>query len=124
MRILMFQVKDDRITTQQIREKLYNMPRARNIIAARKMSFIGKVVLSPAHSSAQLMLTTCSSHKRRRGDPYFTNKDALVKNMELIFERVDKIHIDFVVRTHGGLVQRSKQLVILGATHQMPTEFS
>ena len=44
--------------------------------------------------------------------------------MELIFERVDKIHIDFVVRTHGGLVQRSKQLVILGATHQMPTEFS
>ena len=94
LRISMFRVKDAKITTQQIREKLYNMPSAKDMIAARQMSFIGKVVRSPPQTPAHLMLTTYSSHKRRPGRSYFTNKDTLVKNLELLSERVEEVHVD------------------------------
>ena len=95
LKISMFQVKRERITNDQVRQRFYDIPCVENMIAARLLSFIGKAVQDPYPlQPTKLMLTTCCNNNRKRGRPYTTNKDTIVNCLELLFERVPEVAID------------------------------
>ncbi len=64
------------------------------MIAARQLGFLGKVVPGPHDTPARRMLTACCQHKRKRGRPYFHNKDVIVRNLLLLFARIPEVVID------------------------------
>ena len=92
-KISMFQVKRERITNDQVRQRFYDIPCVENMIAARLLSFIGKAVRDPSYplQPTKLMLTTCCNNNRKRGRPYTTNKDTIVNCLVLLFERVPEV---------------------------------
>ena len=64
------------------------------MIAARQMDFIGKVVRGDWSQPCKRLITACCSNKRLQGRPYYHNKDALVKNLKLLFANVQDVVID------------------------------
>ena len=72
----------------------YDIPCVKNMIAARQLGFIGKVVRGPFNHPARPMLTTCCQHKRNQGRPYLHKKDVIVHNLRLLFAKVPDILID------------------------------
>jgi len=89
----MSQVKEERIRNIHMRQKFYDIPRARNMIAARQMDFVGKMVRGPDRPTKS-MLTACCPNTRLPQRPQFHNKDALVKNLKLLFGQVHDVTID------------------------------
>ena len=94
LRITITQVQDERIRNEHVRRLFYDIPRVRNMIAARQLGFIGKVMRGPSHRPSQRMITACCSNKRLPGRPHFHNKDLLVKNLKLLFAQVNDVVID------------------------------
>ena len=88
------QVKEEHIKNVFVRQKFYDIPRVRNMIAARQMRFIGKVVRGPWSRPAKRMLTACCANIRLAQRPNFHNKDLLVKNLKLLFANVHDVDID------------------------------
>jgi hypothetical protein len=74
--------------------RCYDIPCIQNMIAARQLSFIGKVIRGPYDAPARHMLTACCQHKRKIGRPYLHNKDIIVRRLCLLFARVPKVVID------------------------------
>jgi len=72
----------------------YDIPRVRNMIAARQMDFIGKVVRGDWSQPAKRMITACCHNTRLAQRPHYHNKDSLVKNLKLLFAQVDDVEID------------------------------
>ena len=92
--INMTQVQEDRIRNDHVRQMFYDIPRVRNMIAARQMDFIGKVSRGDWSQPAKRMITACCANKRLAQRPNFHNKDALVKNLKLLFAPVSDVVID------------------------------
>ena len=90
----MTQVKDERITNEQIRKTFYSLPSVPHLIAARQLSFIGKVVRGPFDQPPKMLLTAWCDNKRKPGRPFLHNKDFIVKNLKLLFDKVDDVIID------------------------------
>ena len=73
----------------------YNIPNIRTTIAVRQLSFIGKAVRNDTPNlPTRLMITACCNHKRSSGRPQLHNKDTLVSNLQLMFERIEYVNID------------------------------
>ena len=94
LKVTITQVQEERIRNEHARKMFYDIPRVRNMIAARQMDFLGKVVRSSWLFPAKRMITACCSNKRLRGRPHYHNKDALVKNLKLLFANVPDVVID------------------------------
>ena len=92
--ISMTRVQEERIRNEHVRDMFYDIPRVRNMIAARQMDFIGKVIRGPWASPPKRMLTACCNNKRLACRPNHHNKDSLVKNLKLLFARVNEVVID------------------------------
>jgi hypothetical protein len=71
----------------------YDIPCVVNMIAARQLGFLGKVVQGPHDSPARWMLTACCQHKCKCKCPYLHNKDIIVQNLCLLFARIPKVII-------------------------------
>ena len=92
----MFQVKNDHIYRADTREIFYNIPSTRNIISARQILFIGKVVRYPLYDRPSKMILTASCNHLRieqGGCPEYHNKYNLVRNLCLLFKKVHEVHI-------------------------------
>ena len=76
------QVKEEHIKNVFVQQKFYDIPRVRNMIAARQMRFIGKVVRGPWSRPAKRMLTACCANIRLAQRPNFHNKCLLVSKLE------------------------------------------
>ena len=72
----------------------YDIPCIINMIAARQLGFLGKIVSGPHDSPARRMLIACCQHKRKVGCPYLHNKDVIVQNLCLLFAKVPEVVID------------------------------
>ena len=97
LKIPMSQVMEERISTDQMRERFYNIPDIKTMIAIRQLSFIGKVVRSDTPNlPTKSMITACCNHPRRfdHGQPQYHNKDTLVDNLKLLFERIEYVKIN------------------------------
>ena len=75
-------------------QMFYDIPCIQNMIAARQLSFIGKVIQGPYNAPARRMLTACCQHTRKIGSPYLHNKDIIVRHLRLLFAKVPKVLID------------------------------
>ncbi len=87
----------------------YDIPCVVNMIAARQLGFLGKVVQGPHDSPACWMLTACCQHKGKHRYPYLHNKDVIVQNLCLLFAQIPKVVID----DYGSVKDWFK-----GASHQ------
>ena len=94
LHISITQVQEERIRNDKIRRLFYDIPCVTNMIAARQLGFLGKVVRGPHDTPARRMLTACCQHKRKRGRPYLHNKDVIVRNLRLLFARIPEVVID------------------------------
>ncbi len=72
----------------------YDIPCVKNMIAARQLGFLRKVVRGPIDRPARRMLTACCQHKRNQGRPYLHNKDVIIRNLRLLFKKVPKVVIN------------------------------
>jgi hypothetical protein len=72
----------------------YDIPRVRNMIAARQMDFIGGAICAPPARPAQRMRTTCCNNTRLVGRPFLHNKDHIMKNLCQLFSEVLEVTID------------------------------
>jgi hypothetical protein len=72
----------------------YNIPTIQNMIAARQLGFLGKVVPGPHNAPTCPMLTVCCQHNRKPGCPYIHNKDIIIRNLCLLFARTPEVVID------------------------------
>ena len=94
LHISITQVQEERIRNDKIRRLFYEIPCVTNMIAARQLGFLGKVVRGPHDAPARRMLTACCQHKRKRGRPYLHNKDVIVRNLRLLFAQIPEVVID------------------------------
>jgi hypothetical protein len=72
----------------------YSIPCVRNMIAARQMDFVGKMIHGPPSRPSHNMITACCNHKRRVGCPQTMGKNFMVKNLRLFFHNVPTVQID------------------------------
>ena len=103
--IKMSRVKEEKITNKSVREMFYNIPDARSMIAARQLSYLGKMVRN--HDDDYLpkkFLTAWVNNKRPVGGVLTTNKKALVNSLELILPPIPERP------SRGMSVKRLKQL--------------
>ena len=94
LHISITQVQEERIRNDKVRRQFYDIPCVTNMVAARQLKFLGKVVRGPHDTPARRMLTACCHHKRKRGRPYLHNKDVIVRNLRLLFARIPEVVID------------------------------
>ena len=87
-------VKEERIRNEHVRRMFYDIPRIGNMIAARQMDFIGKIVRASPDRPAQQMLTACCDNIRPVGRPFLHIKDYIIKNLRLLFANVPEVTID------------------------------
>jgi hypothetical protein len=119
LRVSITRVKDERIKNEHVRRMFYDIPRTRNMIAARQMKFIGKVTRGPSNRPAQHMLTACCDNTRLTGRPFLHNKDHIVRNLRLLFADVPEVQIDDYGSLHSW-IREAQHEKILGTTHPMP----
>ena len=85
------------ISVEQIfKEIFYNIPIVDNMIEARQILFIGKVVQDTfSGRPAKMMLTASCNHSKPEqvGRRQYKNKDTLVNNLCLLFKKLHEVHI-------------------------------
>jgi hypothetical protein len=87
-------VREQHLQNEKVRCMFYDIPCVKNMIAARQLGFLGKVVWGPIDRPARRMLTACCQHKRNQGRPYLHNKEVSVRNLRLLFKKVPKVVIN------------------------------
>ncbi len=97
--ITMTQVKDNRIWNNKVRYIFYDIPTVKNVITARQLDFIGKLIQGPPDQLARNMLTACCNNQRQVGHPQTHNKNNMVRNLQLLFAQIPTTHIN----RHGSL---------------------
>ena len=99
LQISMSTVQEQCLRNGKVRVMFYSIPCVRNMIAARQMDFVGKMIRGPPDRPSRNMITTCCDHKRRVGRPHTTGKNFMVENLRLLFQDIPTVQID----RHGSL---------------------
>jgi hypothetical protein len=73
LRISMFSVKEERLHNNHVRKMFYDIPQVGNMIAARQLDFLGKMIHGQHDRPAQQMLTACCDNVRQVGHPFLHN---------------------------------------------------
>jgi hypothetical protein len=81
LQISITKVQEQRIHNDKVRKFFYSIPCVRNMIAARQMDLVGKMIQSPPNRPSRNMITACCNHKRRTGRPQTTGKIFMVENL-------------------------------------------
>jgi hypothetical protein len=92
--IKMSKVREERIRNEQVRKDFFDIPDIRKQIAARQLSFIGKMLRhpSPTHLPRQL-ITAWVNNKRPRGGVLTTNKKSILKALHLLYSSKSRTHL-------------------------------
>ena len=99
LQISMSTVQEQRLRNGKVRDMFYSIPCVRNMIAARQMDFVGKMIRGPPDRPSRNMIMACCDHKRRVGRPQTTGKNFMVENLRLLFQDIPTVQID----RHGSL---------------------
>ena len=90
LHIKMSQVINRHIKNASIREKFYNIPTIKNQIAFRQLTYLGKIFRQEASHIPTRMLTAWCDHPCKVGRPLLTNKQSIVRNIQLVLPEVDR----------------------------------
>jgi hypothetical protein len=85
-----YQVAEDHLRTERVREKIYKISSSETTTAVRQMTFTGKVVHSGFKCPVRKLWTACRGSIRKKGRPQMHLKDSIVKifaNCSKIFQR-------------------------------------
>jgi hypothetical protein len=94
LQIAMSTVQEQRLRNGKVRDMFYSIPCIRNMIAARQMDFVGKMIRGPPDRPSRNMITSCCDHKRRVGRPQTMGKNFMVENLCLLFQDIPTVQID------------------------------
>jgi hypothetical protein len=94
LQISMSTVQEQRLRNGKVCDMFYSIPCVRNMIAARQMDFVGKMIRGPTNRPSRNMITACCDHKRRVGRPQTTGKNFMVENLRLLFQDIPTVQID------------------------------
>ena len=89
-----YHVQDQHIRNEKVRRMFYDIPCVKNMIAARQLGFLGKIIRGPNNCPACRMLTACCQHKHNQDRPYLHNREVIVRNLQLLFAKVPDVLID------------------------------
>jgi len=85
--ISMTEVKENRISNKKLQEKFYNIQSGHNMIAARQLQFLGKLVHSEDSSIPKQLLTAWVNHKHLPGGVLTTTKTSYVKSLQRLYPK-------------------------------------
>ena len=75
----MTKVQEQRLQYGKVCDMYYSIPCVKNMIAARQMDFVGKMIRGPPDRLSCNMITACCDHKRQVGRPQTTGKNFMVE---------------------------------------------
>ena len=99
LQILMTKAQEQCLRNGKVCNMFYFIPCVRNMIAARPMDFVGKMISGPTNHPSRNMITACCDHKRQVGRPKTMGKNFMIKNLRLLFQDIPTVQID----QHGSL---------------------
>jgi hypothetical protein len=99
LQILMTKGQEQCLCNGKVRDMFYSIPCVRNMIVARQMDFVGKMIRGPPDRPSRNMITACCDHKHQVGWPQTTGKNLMVKNLRLLFQDIPT----FQINRHGSL---------------------
>jgi len=94
LQISMTKVQEQRIHNNKVQKVFYSIPCVRNMIAAQKIDFVGKMIQSPPDCPSRNMITACCNHKLQTGRLQTTGKNFMVENLQLLFRDIPTVQID------------------------------
>ena len=94
LKISMFWVINKKLRNKQVRTSFFAMPCVKNMIAARQLDYIGKLIRGPHDQPARRMITSCCNETRQVGRLQRTEKNCIVKSLRLLFKDVPLKRID------------------------------
>ena len=81
-------VKDQHITNETVRKKLFNIPNIEKIIEIQQLNFIEKVARNSENHLTTKIFTAWCNHKRKRGGVLHTTNKSIVHNLCLVIHGV------------------------------------
>ena len=91
-RILQIKVRhgiEHQIKNEHVHKMFFNIPTIRNQIAFRQLTYIGKCFRRESAQIPTLLLTAWCDHPRKVGRPLLTNKQCIIRNLQLVIPEVD-----------------------------------
>ncbi len=88
--INMLTVREERLRNEKVRKMLFNIPNARQMVAARQTSYLGKIIRhhNTDHIPKQLLTAWVNNPRPKRG-VLFTNKKSLVNSLNMLYKPKD-----------------------------------
>ena len=90
----MLQIKDERITLDELRSRFSNIISVQTMIDIRKIQFLGKIVRDHVSSPPRQLLISYVSNKRRVGRPQKCSREAMFDSLKRVLHDVQEIHLD------------------------------
>jgi hypothetical protein len=89
----MHQVKDERITEEELWKRFHHIPSVQVMIDSRRMKFLAKVARSQRLAPTRQMLIAYVDNPRPRGRPIISCKASMVESLQR-FGKYNGLHID------------------------------
>ena len=93
LRISMHQVKNERITEEELWKRFHHIPSVQVMIDSRRMKFLAKVACSQRLAPARQMLIAYVDNPRPRGRPITSCKASMIESLQR-FGEYNGLHID------------------------------
>ena len=82
-------VIEHRIKNEHVREMFFNITTIQNQIVFRQLTYIRKIVRRESTHIPTLLLTAWCDHPRKVGIPLLTNKQCIVRNLQIVIPEID-----------------------------------
>ena len=90
MGVSMAEVRDKKITNEEIRKRFFNIPPIASQIAKRQLTFIGKAVRNSDDQFPTKLLTAWCNHRRPQGGVLHSNKKSIMQHLRYIIPTTDR----------------------------------
>ena len=92
----MWHVKDQHITTEQLRVRLNDILSVQTMIDIKAMKFLGHIVRGPVNLPPRQLWIAYVFNKRLPMRPLKCNKKTMWESLQRLMKPMGEIHIDFV----------------------------
>ena len=97
LNLTMLDIKDQRITLKQLREKKFNnIPSVQTLIDVRTMNFLGHLLRGHVDLPPRQVLVAWVYNIRPMGRPLKSNRESMWQSLRRMMEDVSYVNIDFV----------------------------
>ena len=91
----MWHVKDQHITTEELRKRFNNIPSVQTLVDVRRMKFLGSIIRGHVNLPPRQILIAFVPNTRPVGRPIKCNKEGLWESLKRLMEPVPEINITF-----------------------------